>query len=306
MSRAIPWKGRTVLVTGATGFIGTRLCSLLHDAGADVHGLGRSRPAHPQPGVTYHRADLSVPGAADRLIRRLRPTCIFHLASHVAGARDIDLVAPTFTDNLSASVRVMLAAARVPGARVILAGSLEEPEARHGPMTPSSPYAASKAAVTLYARMFHALYALPVVHARLFMVYGPGQRDLRKLVPYTILSLLDGVAPKVSAGRRPVDWIYVDDAARGLMALGQTPGIEGGSFDLGTGVLTTVRSVVLRLTRIVRPDLSPQWGAAPTRPLEQVKRARVNATWRATGWRPRMTLDEGLKKTVAFYRKNRM
>ena len=294
-----------MLVTGATGFIGSRLCTFLHDAGADVHGLGRSRPAHPLAGVKYHRGDLSIAGVADRLLRRLRPDCIFHLASHVAGSRDLDLVAPTFTDILSGSVRLMTAAVKHPGARVVLAGSLEEPGEQGGPRVPSSPYAAAKAAVALYARMFHALYGLPVVHARLFMVYGPGQRDLRKLMPYTLLSLMDGIAPTVSSGDRPVDWIYVDDAARGLMALGRTPGIEGGCFDLGTGVLTPVRSVVLRLVRKIRPDLEPQWGAAPARPMEQVKRARVNPTRIATGWHPRVTLEVGLSRTVAYYRKNR-
>ena len=75
--------------------------------------------------------------------------------------------------------------------------------------------------------MFHALYKLPVVIARVFMVYGPAQQDLTKLVPYVILSILRGETPKISSGGRPVDWIYVSDVVDGFMALAERPGIDG-------------------------------------------------------------------------------
>ena len=301
MKTKTSWKGKTVLVTGATGFIGSHLCAALRAAGARVHGVGRSRPQPPVPGVTYHRGDLSDANVARRLVRRVRPDFLFHLASHVAGSRDMEMVAPTLRDNLCTTVHLMTAAFECQTSRMVIAGSLEEPQGPAKSAVPSSPYAAAKQAGSAYARMFHALYGLPVVHARLFMVYGPGQRDLKKLVPYVILSLLKGHAPQLSSGARQVDWVYVEDVVRGLMALGQTPGIEGKSFDLGTGHMTTVREVSFMLSRMIRPDLRPVLGARPARPMEQIQRANVNATTRAVGWKPRVKLSDGLRKTAAWY-----
>ena len=90
--------------------------------------------------------------------------------------------------------------------------------------------------------MFHALYHTPVTILRLFMVYGPGQQDLSKLVPYVTLSLLKGEMPRVSSGMREVDWIYVDDVAAGYLAAATATGVEGSTMcpavirvDTGTG-----------------------------------------------------------------------
>lgn len=295
------WSGQPVLVTGATGFIGSHVCRLLDEAGAQVHGVGR-RTAEGVPGLArYHTGDLADASFVDRLLDESRPRCVFHLASHVVGARDLDQVASTLRDGLIATVNILTAAVRHGGPRVVLAGSLEEPEPEGEWLVPSSPYAAAKLAGTAYARMFQVLYDLPVVHARIFMVYGPGQRDLRKLVPYTILSLLRGEAPRVSSGDRLVDWVYVEDVARGLMRLGEQDGIEGQRVDLGTGILTSVRDVVMQLAKLVRPDIVPEFGAVAARPMEQVRRADAEAAEQLTGWRPGFSLVEGLASTVDWY-----
>jgi UDP-glucose 4-epimerase len=296
------WSDQPVLVTGATGFVGGHLCRLLVDFGARVHGVGRSQIASIDlPGVSYHSGDLADAPFVDSLFSEVRPQCVFHLASHVVGARDLEQVAATLRDGLVATVNVLTAAARHDRPRIVLAGSLEEPETDDGPLVPSSPYAAAKMAGAAYARMFHALYGLPVVHARIFMVYGPGQLDLRKLIPYTILSLLRGEAPLLSNGERLVDWVYVEDVARGLITLGEKSGIEGQRIDLGTGVLTSVREVVLQVAQLVRPDIMPHFGAVEGRPMEQVRRADADAAQRATGWAPEVALPEGLRRTVDWY-----
>ncbi len=83
---------------------------------------------------------------------------------------------------------------------------------------PGSPYAAAKTAVASYGRMFHALYGLPIVHLRVFMVYGPGPQDITKLVPYVTGCLLRGEPPRLSSGTREIDWIYIDDVVEAFVA----------------------------------------------------------------------------------------
>ncbi len=301
MTPSSPYNGRKVLVTGATGFIGSHLCQHLLRDGAKVHGTGRQIPPDAAAAVQWKRGDLADPVFVDKLFAEVQPEFVFHLAGHVVGARDIAQVGPTFRDILAATVNVLQSATSHGKPRLILTGSMEEPDPGEGAVIPSSPYAAAKSACTGYASMFHALYELPVVNARVFMVYGPGQRDVRKLVPYVTLALLRGEAPQLSGGERLVDWVYVDDVVEGLCALGCRPGLEGGRFDLGTGNPVPVRDVVLELVRIIEPAVQPQFGAIADRPMEQIRKANVAATTQATGWAPRTSLEDGLRATVRWY-----
>jgi nucleoside-diphosphate-sugar epimerase len=152
--------------------------------------------------------------------------------------------------------------------------------------------------------MFHALYQLPVVVLRVFMVYGPGQQDTSKLVPYVTLSLLRGEVPKLTSGHREVDWIYVDDVVEGLLAAAVASGIEGGTIDIGSGRLTTIRAVVEELVRLNGDRIQPVFGALADRPLEQVRVADIARSWSRMGWKPTISLQDGLERTVAWYRDN--
>lgn len=293
-----------MLVTGASGFIGSHLRRRLADLGAEVHAVSRyEAPPSAAAGEIWLQADVADFDSCRALVTEARPDFVFHLASHVAGSRDRSLVEPTFRGNLQTTVALLNALAASPCRRLVLAGSMEEPGDDDPAAAPSSPYAAAKWAASGYARMFWALYQLPVVRARVFMVYGPDQKDLRKLVPYVSLSLLNGEAPRLTAGTRPVDWIYVDDVVAGLIALAVTPSLEGESLDLGSGRQATVREVVESLHRIAGDGApAPIFGELADRPLEQTPIADPETTRRRTGWRPEVELDEGLARTFAWYR----
>jgi nucleoside-diphosphate-sugar epimerase len=190
------------------------------------------------------------------------------------------------------------------GPRVIVAGSLEQPIVRaDGTLAaPSSPYAASKHAAAAYAQMFCDLFDVPTVVARIFMVYGPGQTDLRKLVPYVTLSLLRDRAPKLSSGGRAVDWVYVDDVVASLLRMATAPGAVGRTIDVGSGVLTPVASVARSLGRLINTSTEPVFGEVPDRPGEQVRVADVAGAAEALGGDSTVTpLDDGLRRTIAWY-----
>jgi nucleoside-diphosphate-sugar epimerase len=238
-----------------------------------------------------------------KIMLEVKPEIVFHLGSHVAGSRNLDLVLPTFHSNLTSTVNLLTAATQVDCHRIILAGSMEEPKNVNHCAVPCSPYAAAKWASSGYARMFQALYQTPVDIARIFMVYGPGQNDLKKLIPYVILSLLRGEPPKLTSGHRQIDWIYVDDVVQGLIAIASASNLQGDIVDLGSGELITIQEVVKKLAEKIDPEIAPQFGSLPERPLEQVRIARVLESSTKIHWKPQVSLDEGLERTISWYRK---
>lgn len=291
---------RRVLVTGASGFIGKHLCRRLVREGHDVHGVSRNPRQDGE--VRWRQADLADATAARELLERVRPDTVFHLASYVSGSRSLDAVLPTMQHNLVAAVNVLVAAAGSGCGLVALTGSMEEPESSAGEPIPSSPYAAAKYASGAYGRMIHALDDLAVVNLRVFMVYGPGQDDRTKLVPYVVTSLLHGERPRLSSGVRPVDWVYVEDVVDAFLAAARTPELAGATLDVGSGELVTIRSMVEQIVETVGTRVEPDFGALPDRPLEQVRTADVERTHSMIGWEPRTTLAAGLRATVEWYR----
>ena len=292
------------MVTGASGFIGTHLCRRLVDAGAEVHALSRRPPSGDRSPLNWWEGDVAEIELVRTLFRKIRPETIYHLASHVMGAPDLHHVLPTFRANLQSSVNLLTAAAETGCKRLVMTGSLAEPEPSRGEMFPVAPYAAAKWASSGYARMFHALYGVPAVLARVFMVYGPAQKDLSKLIPYAILSLLQGKSPAISSGERLVDWIYVDDVVEAYLALAGASGIEGQTVEIGSGKLVSIREIVGQVAHLVGGGIGPTFGALADRPMEPVRIADVAQTRERIGWSPKTQLTEGLSRTVEWYKEH--
>jgi nucleoside-diphosphate-sugar epimerase len=298
------FSGKKILVTGASGFIGSCLCQKLLSMGAEVHGVSRTLQPKGSKNLYWWQGDVADIAIVRELLTKIEPGYIFHLAGHNSGSRDLSLVLPTLNSNLISTVNLLTASTEIGCDRIIIIGSLEEPDSGSAEVIPSSPYAAGKWCSSAYARMFHALYQTPVVNARVFMVYGPGQMDLLKLIPYVTLSLLRDNAPKVSSGKRQMDWIYVEDVVEGLLAIMQSPGIEGNTVDLGSGVLVPVRTVVEKISKIVNANVYPLFGAIGERPMEQIRVAQIKNTHTMTGWKPTTPLEKGLENTVHWYKEN--
>jgi nucleoside-diphosphate-sugar epimerase len=296
------FSGEKVLVTGASGYIGPHLCLRLCKSGDEVHAVSRMRQHGEDSCPNWWQGDLADIDVVRDLLKTINPDVIFHLAGHAAGGRELELVLPTFHSNLATTINLLSVAAEIGCRRIVLPGSLEEPNSLDAEVLPSSPYAASKWAGSAYARMFHKLYETPIVIARLFMTYGPGKQNPRKLIPYVITSLLRGRAPKVSSGERQIDWIYIDDAVDGLIAAARAPDVEGCVIDLGSGSLVSIKTMVHKIMDLMDPSLEPLFGASPDRPMEQVRVANIENTNSKIGWEPSTLLESGLQKTVDWYR----
>ncbi|MDR7420278.1 MAG: NAD-dependent epimerase/dehydratase family protein [Armatimonadota bacterium] len=287
-------------MTGAGGFLGRHLCRRLADAGAEVHGVSRRPPASDGAPIRWWQADVASAADVNRVCEATSPHVVYHLAGCVDAAPRLDLLLPTYHSLLTSAVN-LLAAATARGGRLVLVGSLEEQRAADGGAPPASPYGAAKTAASMYAATCHALFGTPVVVLRTFMVFGPGQ-PAWKLIPSTLRALFDGVAPELSSGRRQLDWIYVDDAMAAFVAAGSAEGIEGRVLDVGSGRLVSIRDLVGRLVALVGANVEPCFGALADRPERPARAADIAATKQALGWEPEIPLEEGLARTVAWYR----
>lgn len=297
------WKDVRVLITGARGFIGAHLCRRLVAAGAVVQGVtSRSNFVECSPNVDWLTVDLTDLGAVRQMMRTSATDVIFHLAGHVTGSQAVTDVEPTFSQNLTSSVNLLISAAEIGHPRVLVAGSMHEPDGDDPEAIPNSPYAASKWACSAYARMFHRLYQFPVVIARPMMVYGPGQWDVTKLLPYVITSLLNGTSPSVSSGTRTLDWVFIDDVVDAMMVLAMTPGTDGKTIDLGSGVLTSIREIVMQVAALTGSSAPISFGSVPDRFCELPRIARIDETRRLTGWSAKTSLADGLEKTIEWWR----
>jgi nucleoside-diphosphate-sugar epimerase len=252
--------------------------------------------------MTWSRTDLTDGSEVESLILNFRPEVVFHLAGHVTGSQQMENVVPTLDLNLVTTVHLLTAAAKASHCRIVLAGSMQEPDPRDPRAVPCSPYAASKWACTGYARMFHSLYQLPVIIARPFMVYGPGQWDLTKLLPYVVVSLLKGEAPRLSSGAREMDWVYVDDVVTGLLLVANGECADARTIDLGTGHLVSIRDIVKHVRQLTATSVDAQFGAIPDRPFEKTHAAQAEETKRITGWAPMTSLTDGLTATIDWFR----
>jgi UDP-glucose 4-epimerase len=289
------------LVTGGAGFIGSHLCKRLAGSGLTVHSVSRrEQPADST--IRHWQVDLADFAAVRRCVQEIRPDYVFHLASHVMGAPDIKHVIPAFQGNLQSTVNLLTVVAESGCRRFVMTGSFMEPTASHGIPTPTSPYAAAKWASTAYCRMFTVLYKVPITTARVFMVYGPGQQDDSKLVPYVIKSLLKGEPPRITSGTRLVDWIYVGDVVEGFVRLAFSPGLESQTVDIGSGSLIATADLVNLISDIVGSGIRPQMGVLPDRPFEPTGIANIAVSRDLAGWSPTVDLATGLRLTVDSYR----
>jgi nucleoside-diphosphate-sugar epimerase len=273
----------------------------LIECGAEVHAVSRTFENDQSENPRWWKVDLENYAATKNLFQGIKPHVVFHLSGQATGDPDIRHVLPTFRSQLLATVHLLTVSAEIGCRRIILTGSLTEPQAGQVDSPPTSPYAASKWASNAFGRMFQCLYQTPVVIVRPFMVYGPKQNP-KKVIPYAIQSLLRGDPPKLTSGKWRADWIYVDDVIDGFIAAGEVPGIEGSTIDLGTGQLVSVEAMIREVVEILGLSIEPQFGALSSRLSEEVRVADLEHTRRVLGWQPKISVHEGLKRTVEWHR----
>ena len=306
------------LVTGAAGFIGSTLVDRLLADGHAVVGVddlssGRSSNldgAQQHADFAFVRADI-VDADLIALVGETRPEVVFHLAAQIDVRHSV--ADPQFDATVNVVGTVRLAeAARRGGVRKVVhtssGGSIygtppTYPTSEEAPVDPASPYAAGKVAGEVYLNMFRNLYGLECSHVAPGNVYGPRQDPHGEagVVAIFAQALLSGRPTKIFGdGSDTRDYVFVDDVVDAFVkASGEAGG--GQRFNIGTGVETSVRQLHSAIAAAVGAPDEPEFH--PPR-LGDLRRSCLDITRAETvlGWRPKVTIDDGVAQTVAFFR----
>jgi len=289
---------KKILITGASGFIGSYLFNRLSEC-AEVHGTSRTKKDSNKDNQHWWQGTFDTIESSRELFQTIKPDIVFHLAGEVTAANELKYVLPTYHSLLTSTINLLTTAVETGCERVILTGSSTEPLSEDP--IPNSPYAAAKWATTGYGHFFYRTYGLPVVIVRPFMGYGPGQ-PVYKLIPQVIKSLLNDESPKMSQGLWETDWIYIEDMIEGFLAAASLESPTGRVLDLGTGIITSVKGVVEKIVEIMRPKVKPLYGTLPDRANEHTRKADIEYSMSLLGWSATTSLEEGLIKTIDWYK----
>ena len=314
-------RNRSVFVTGAYGLLGSWLVKALIERGArvtvlrrdSVGGVGADAGGHRAAGRRGRRRRLRR-GLIERVLDEDEVDTVFHLAAQaIVGVANHSPV-PAFETNIRGTWQLLEACRQVGVRRVVVASSDkaygahdELPYREEFALQPRYPYEVAKAATDMIARSYWHTFELPVAVTRFANMYGGGDLHLSRLVPECVLSALHGRAPVIrSDGTSERDYLYVEDAVEAYLAiLGLLEDGRGAgeAFNAGGDRPHSALEVAELVCRLAGTGVAPDVRGTGTPPGE-VARQWVDSTKLRTmsGWEPTVSLEEGLARTVDWYR----
>lgn len=308
-------KSKTVLITGATGFIGSHLTRRLLKTGAEVHVFQKKdsnqfRIQDIIGNLTVWYGDIRDYHTICSCIRNSRPQTIFHLAALRNVKRDIELIEPMIDINIKGTLNLIKAVIdeKVALECFINTGTCEEygdavvPFLEDRREIPVSPYSASKVAATYFCQMVFKTMGLPIVTLRPFLTYGPYQ-DTDMFIPSLIYHCLEGKDFPMTEGLQTREFNYVDDIIDAYLLAASCRDAVGEIINIGNGVEYRIRDVAEKVVRMAGNPIRLLVGTLPKRPGETSHFFCSNEkAKRLLNWSPKVSLDEGLKKTIEWHK----
>ena len=307
-------KDRRILLTGASGFIGSHLARLLVAEGAEVHALTSAvssvyphRITDVRKDITLHEGNLTDRSAMDVLAKQVRPEYVFHLGAYTHVGKSWQRVDECIQTNVQGTVNLLQALDGSGYTRFVntgtseIYGAIDVPFHEDDCPKPVSPYAVSKYAAEMFCRLASESYGWPIVRVRPFNAYGPGQSPDR-VIPEIIVRALRRERLQMTSGRQTREFNYVDDIVDGFVKAATADGIDGELLNVGNGEEVSIADLATTILDVMGNPVEAEFGALPDRPIE-IWRMRCDST-RARerlSWTPQYDLRAGLAKTVEWY-----
>ena len=316
------WQNRSVLVTGATGLVGGWLVRQLLDVGADVTCLVRDWVPQSQllssdlsERVRIVRGDVCDQAIAERVLGEHEIASVIHLAAQtIVGTANRNPIS-TFEANIKGTWALFEACRHSPSVQQTVLASSDKAYGSHeklpydedAPLQGRHPYDVSKSCADLIARSYAETYGLPVAITRCGNIYGGGDLNWNRLVPGTIRSVLRGERPIIrSDGLFVRDYFYVEDVAAIYILLteqlAQRPDLRGHAFNFSNEIQLTVIELVEQILKLMNSDLEPEIRNEASNEIRDQYLSAEKAR-RLLDWQPRFDMEEGLERTIAWYRR---
>jgi CDP-glucose 4,6-dehydratase len=315
------WRDRPTFVTGATGLVGGWLVRRLLDAGAQVVCLVRDQVPPSElvrarliDRVIGVRGDVRDQALLERALGEYEIDTVIHLAAQtIVGIANRNPVA-TFESNIQGTWALLEACRRSPLVRQIVLASSDKAYGDHSmlpyneqtPLQGRHPYDVSKSCADLIGAAYATTYDLPLAITRCGNFYGGGDLNWNRIVPGTIRAILRNQRPIIrSDGLYVRDYFYVEDGAAAYMRLAERmaadPGMRGEAFNFSNELQVTVLDITRQILALMDSDLEPE---VRNEASNEIRHQYLDASKarRMLDWQPLFSLDEGLRRTIAWYR----
>jgi CDP-glucose 4,6-dehydratase len=313
------WKGKNVLLTGCTGFLGSYLAKELEHKGANVVGLVRDLVPNSNlfsepkiSNICMVNGSLEDLEIIERALGEHEIDTVFHLAAQaIVGVANRNPIS-TFKANIMGTWNILEACRRSPLVKRIVVASSDKaygdqeqlPYDENMPLQGSHPYDVSKSCADLIAQTYYHTYGLPVCITRCGNLYGGGDLNFNRIIPQTIRSILEGESPIIrSDGTFVRDYFYVEDAVSAYLLLGEKMEelkLFGEAFNFSNEIQLTVLELVNKMLKIMDSNKEP---IIMNQGSNEIRHQYLSAekARRMLQWKPEFDLECGLRKTISWY-----
>jgi len=315
------WQNKRVLVTGAGGFIGSHLVERLVELGASVRALIHYNALGSWGWLDYsphrERIEVIMGDLTDRdlVFQAARNVeIVFHLGALIAIPYSYQAPSSYVRTNIEGTLNILLAARDLKVARLVHTSTSEVygtaryvPIDENHPLQGQSPYSATKIAADKLAEAFYCSYGVPVVIVRPFNTYGPRQ-STRAVIPTIISQCLNGDTIRLGHLHPTRDLNYVSDTVEGFLRAATADNVLGQTINLGSGREISIGNLALLIARLLGKQVQIITDERRRRPEKsEVERllADNSKAKRLLGWEPRVSLEEGLLRTIDWMREHR-